>query len=145
MNRDLELTFLDYEKTLAVNLLSPIELTRYFAKYFSMKKRGKIIHFSGGGSANARPYFSPYSISKTALARYVENMALELVENNVQIFLISPGLMPSNMLINSLNRPEFLDKNQIDSIKSAIDGRSKYDSGKILDLINLLKELFYYH
>ena len=37
---DLNLTYADYTETLAVNLLSPIELTRYFSQHFLSRKKG---------------------------------------------------------------------------------------------------------
>jgi short-subunit dehydrogenase len=135
---DSDLSLLDYSQNLAVNLLSPIELTRHFTKEFLNKKRGKIIHFSGGGSANFRPFFSPYAISKTALARYIENTSHELKEKNIQIFSISPGLMPSKMLLESLMNPENLTKSEIKKITSVVADKDNFDGGKILDLLDFL-------
>ena len=135
---DSDLTHVDYSHSFATNVLSPIELTRHFTKKFSIKKRGKIIHFSGGGSSNARPFFSPYAISKTALARYIENTSHELKEKNVQIFSISPGLMPSKMLIESLMKPENLTKSEIKTITSVLANKENFDGGKILDLMDFL-------
>jgi short-subunit dehydrogenase len=135
---DLKLTHLDYRQNLDVNLFSPIELTRYFSKHFSNKQKGKIIHFSGGGSSNARPYFSPYSLSKTALVRYIENTSLELREHNVQVFAVSPGLMPSKMLEESSVAPEYVHKDEYEKIKSTLNTRENYDGIKILNLLDFL-------
>jgi short-subunit dehydrogenase len=135
---DSDLSHSDYSRNLATNVLSPIELTRHFAKKFLIKKRGKIIHFSGGGSSNARPFFSPYSISKTALARYIENTSYELKEKNIQIFSVSPGLMPSKMLAESLMKPETLTKSEIEKITSVLANQDNFDGKKILDLLDFL-------
>jgi 3-oxoacyl-[acyl-carrier protein] reductase len=135
---DSDLTLSDYSRNLAINVLSPIELTRHFTKKFSIKKRGKIIHFSGGGSSNARPFFSPYAISKTALARYIENTSYELKNMNIQIFSISPGMMPSKMLTESLMKPENLTKTEIEKITSVLANQDNFDGGKILDLLDFL-------
>ncbi len=138
INADSDLSLLDYSQNLAINLLSPIELTRHFTKQFIIKKRGKIIHFSGGGSANFRPFFSPYAISKTALARYIENTSHELKEKNIQIFSISPGLMPSKMLIEILKKPENITKSEIGAITTTLANQDDFDGGKILDLLDFL-------
>jgi short-subunit dehydrogenase len=138
VNPDLNLTYKDYAQNLAINLLSPIEFTRWFAKQFLRIDNGKIIHFSGGGSSNARPYFSPYAISKAALARYIENTAYELQDQNIQLFLISPGLMPSKMLKDSLIRPEYLQESQVELITTALNDYADYDGRKILDLVDFL-------
>ena len=135
---DLHLSLSDYQEALAINLLAPIELSRQFNKQFASNKKGKIIHFSGGGSTNARPYFSPYSISKTALVRYVENTALELKNQNVQMFLISPGLMPSKMLSSSLDKPEFLSTKENLAITSAFELDTTFDGKRILSLVDFL-------
>jgi short-subunit dehydrogenase len=135
---DIRLKYSEYQRTLGINLLSPIEFTRHFSKCFLEKKHGKIIHFLGGGSSNPRPYFSPYAISKTALARYVENTALELQRDNIQIFSVSPGLMPSKMLRDSISCPEFLQKTEIDAVIESLDGIMEYDGSKILRLIDFL-------
>jgi 3-oxoacyl-[acyl-carrier protein] reductase len=135
---ELDLTYVDYQENLNVNLLSPIEFTRWFSKQFLRVNTGRIIHFSGGGSSNVRPYFSPYAISKTALARFVENTAFELQSYNIQLFSIAPGLMPSKMLGDSLSRPEYLQKSQIEVIESALNKHSDFDGEKILNLVDFL-------
>lgn len=138
VNPDLNLTHTDYAQNLAINLLSPIEFTRWFTKQFLREKHGKIIHFSGGGSSNARPYFSPYAISKAALARYIENTAYELQDQNIQLFSISPGLMPSKMLKDSLIRPKYLQESQVEIITTVLNNHADYDGRKILELVDFL-------
>lgn len=52
---------------------------------------GKIINLSGGGATSARPYFSAYAASKTAVVRLTETLAQELNEYNIQVNAIAPG------------------------------------------------------
>ena len=47
-------------------------------------RRGKIIALSGGGSAAPRPNFSAYAASKTAVVRFIETLAEEVRDYNVQ-------------------------------------------------------------
>src|SRR3990167_4528199 len=60
-----------------------------------------IIHFSGGGSAYARPYFSAYGCSKTAILRLVETVSYELQEQGLNQFLqinaVAPGAVRTQM------------------------------------------------
>lgn len=64
--------------------------------------RGKIIALSGGGAANARPYFSAYAASKTAVVRLVETLAVELAGTGVDINAIAPGAMNTRLLDEQL-------------------------------------------
>ena len=56
-----------------------------------------IIHFSGGGAAYARPYYSAYSSSKAALVRFSESLAEELRDSNIDVNTIAPGPVESGM------------------------------------------------
>ena len=46
--------------------------------------------------------------------------------------------MPSKMLKDSLSRPEYLQKSQIEVIASTLDQHADYDGGKICDLVDFL-------
>lgn len=63
---------------------------------------GKIMALSGGGAANARPYFSAYAASKTAVVRLVETLAVELAGTGVDINAIAPGAMNTRLLDEQL-------------------------------------------
>jgi len=51
--------------------------------------KGKIINFGGGGAANGRKDHMAYSLSKTALVRFTENLAMENPE--IEANIIAPG------------------------------------------------------
>jgi 3-oxoacyl-[acyl-carrier protein] reductase len=55
------------------------------------RRSGKILIVSGEGAAGPRPGFAPYAASKAALARFVETVAEEVREHNVQINSMFPG------------------------------------------------------
>jgi NAD(P)-dependent dehydrogenase (short-subunit alcohol dehydrogenase family) len=55
------------------------------------RRSGKIIVLACAGVSSGRPNFSVYAASKAALARFVESVAEEVVEHNVQINCLSPG------------------------------------------------------
>ncbi len=54
-------------------------------------RSGKIIILTCGGVSTARPNFSIYSATKSAVARFAESIAEEVSEHNVQINCMSPG------------------------------------------------------
>ncbi len=55
------------------------------------RRSGKAVILSGGGGAVARPGFAAYAASKAGLIRFVETLAEEIREHNVQINCMSPG------------------------------------------------------
>ena len=56
------------------------------------QRAGKIIIVAGvGGSLPFRPNFAVHSATKTAVVRFSESLAEELVEHNVQVNCLSPG------------------------------------------------------
>jgi len=91
----LELNISEIDMAMRINLYSSVYFTNFFTKNISPVKPLRIIHFSGGGAAKPRPYFLPYSLSKTSLIRFVENFSIE--NPNVYINAIAPGLLPSKM------------------------------------------------
>jgi len=74
-----------------INLLGAFHLVRAVVPVMLAARKGKIIHFSGGGAAYGRPYFTSYSASKAALVRLTESLAAELCENNIDVNAIAPG------------------------------------------------------
>jgi 3-oxoacyl-[acyl-carrier protein] reductase len=46
---------------------------------------------SGRGAVDARPNFSAYAASKAAVARFVETVAEEVRDHNIQINAMAPG------------------------------------------------------
>lgn len=55
--------------------------------------RKKIVNYSGGGAAGPFPRFSAYATSKSAIVRFTENLALELLEDGFDVNCIAPGFV----------------------------------------------------
>ena len=86
-----------FQKTFNVNLISPIILCSYISKDFKNEKYGKIINISGGGSTSQLPELNMYSLSKTSLVRYTENLSEQLKEYNVDVNALAPGAVMTDM------------------------------------------------
>lgn len=86
-----------WARTIEVNLIGPFHLAHAVVPFMLARGGGKIIHFSGGGAAYARPYFSAYGASKAALVRFTETLAEELREANIQVNAVAPGPVRSRM------------------------------------------------
>ena len=86
-----------WNETVEINLIGVANACRVALPPMIEKRSGKVILISGGGSAYARPNFSAYSVSKTAVVRFGENLAVEVSDHNVQVNIIAPGAAYSTM------------------------------------------------
>jgi short-subunit dehydrogenase len=133
----IELENEDFTEVFNVNLFSAVFFTKYFLLNRDKKRFASIIHFSGGGSTSARPFFAPYSLSKTALVRFVENVALENQGEGVSINIIAPGVMPSQMQSEIMGSRLLSETHEVDSArKSFLDHSNEHQ--RLLELIEFL-------
>lgn len=88
----------EWLRTVRVNLLGPFLCTRAVVPYMIQRQRGKIINLSGGGATSPRPNFSAYGVSKVALVRLTETLAVELAGYNIQVNAVAPGAVNTHML-----------------------------------------------
>jgi 3-oxoacyl-[acyl-carrier protein] reductase len=61
------------------------------------RRSGKIIVLTCAGASSARPDFAIYAATKSAVARFVECVAEEVSQHNVQINCMSPGATYTHM------------------------------------------------
>lgn len=73
------------------NVIGVMNASRAVLGPMVSRRKGKIIALTGGGSQRPRPYFCAYAASKAALARFVESLAEELRDHNVQVNCMGPG------------------------------------------------------
>jgi NAD(P)-dependent dehydrogenase (short-subunit alcohol dehydrogenase family) len=86
-----------WARTVEINLTGAFHLVHSAIPLMIARGAGKIIHFSGGGAAYSRPFFSAYAASKAALVRLTETLAEELRDSNIQVNTIAPGPVRSRM------------------------------------------------
>ena len=77
------------------NIVGAFNLVHAVVPLMLKNGRGRIIHFSGGGGAYGRPFFSSYSACKAAIVRFTESIALELKNRNIYVNAIAPGPVKS--------------------------------------------------
>lgn len=83
--------------TIQVNLIGTFLTMKYCLPIMVKKGYGRIINFSGGGSAYPLPNFSAYGCSKAAVVRLTETVAEEVNDDNVTINVIAPGAQRTDM------------------------------------------------
>lgn len=86
-----EMSTAAWEDTVQTNLFGVMHVCRAALPHMIQVRRGKIIALSGGGALTARPNFTAYAASKAGLVRFVETLAEEVREHNVQVNCMSPG------------------------------------------------------
>ncbi|MDA8150760.1 MAG: SDR family NAD(P)-dependent oxidoreductase [Nitrospiraceae bacterium] len=70
------------------------------AQYIDNGAKLRAVFFAGGGAAYGYPEFSGYALSKVAVVRSVENLAMELVSKGVDasVIALAPGAVATDML-----------------------------------------------
>lgn len=87
----LETSHRNWQETFETNLIGVANACRAVLPKMVSARQGKILALAGGGAANPRPNFTAYSSSKAALVRFVESLAEELRNHNIQANCMSPG------------------------------------------------------
>lgn len=89
----------EWDEVMRVNVVGNFAVLGALLPRMIENKFGRIVAFSGGGSAYAYPIFSAYSASKTAVVRTVENFAKELNgKGDFAIAALAPGAVETDML-----------------------------------------------
>jgi NAD(P)-dependent dehydrogenase (short-subunit alcohol dehydrogenase family) len=87
----------EWADAIQANLIGAFHVVHAVLPVMLAQLSGSIIHFSGGGGAYGRPYFTAYGASKAALVRFTESVAAEVSESNVRLNAIAPGAVKSRM------------------------------------------------
>ena len=87
----------EWQRTIEVDLIAPVFLSKLVLPQMKERKRGKIINLSGGGATSCRPGFSAYAVAKTGLVRFTEVLAKECEADHIDVNAVAPGMMPTNM------------------------------------------------
>jgi 3-oxoacyl-[acyl-carrier protein] reductase len=80
-----------WTEALQINLLGVVNACRAVLPGMVERRRGKIIVLTCEAGQAPKLHFSSYTTAKTAVVRFVESIAAELSEHNVQINCIDPG------------------------------------------------------
>ena len=113
-----------WEKSFFLNLFSHIYLTKFCLTSIK-KQNGAIFFLAGGGATNSIKKFSSYSLAKTAVVRFAENLAAE--SNNLfYSFAITPGPVKTKLMLKTLKHGHKIKKNRI------------VESNKCIELVNFL-------
>lgn len=115
-----------WQETVTVNLVGAFLMCRAVVPAMIRAGRGKIINMSGGGAATPFPRFTAYAVSKAALVRFTETLALELADHNIQVNAVAPGFVATRLHQQTLEAgekagPEFLRKTRDQLAQGGVD------------------------
>lgn len=84
-------------RNMEVNLFGAFLCTRAVLPGMFERQQGCIINAASGAGLAPIPNYSSYAVSKTALIRFSESLAMEARDKGVQVFAVSPGMVRTAM------------------------------------------------
>jgi NAD(P)-dependent dehydrogenase (short-subunit alcohol dehydrogenase family) len=93
-----QVDWLEWMRTIEINLLGSVLVSRALLPHFKQAGYGKIIQLSGGGAANPVPMLSAYAVSKAAVVRFVETLAEETRSFHIDVNALAPGALNTRIL-----------------------------------------------
>tara|TARA_B100001540_G_C15710378_1_gene598250 strand:- start:42 stop:881 length:840 start_codon:yes stop_codon:yes gene_type:complete len=126
-----------FNKTFYVNFMLYVIFFRNLSKIINKNKKMLIILFSGGGSTSFRENFSIYSLTKLCLVKLTEIMSKEIKSKKIRFNILSPGIIYSKMIKQSLKAKSKISKKELIKIKRDIKF-SEINLHNIFKTINFL-------
>jgi NAD(P)-dependent dehydrogenase (short-subunit alcohol dehydrogenase family) len=81
----------DWKEIFETNVVGVLNACRAVLPQMVHRRSGKILVIADSSSASPRPNFAAYGASKAAVVRFVESVAEEVRDDNIQINCLSPG------------------------------------------------------
>ena len=92
-----EITLGDLRKQFETNMIAPVRMAQLVLPGMRERRRGRIINMSSIAGKISNPLMGPYSGSKHALEAVSDAMRMELAHFGIQVVLIEPGFIPTNI------------------------------------------------
>ena len=89
----------DWDRILAINLKSIYFCSRAAAPVMIAQRQGKIVNTASMGGIRAQPIYAAYCASKAAVISLTQSLAKELVEHNIQVNAVCPGIIDTEMWV----------------------------------------------
>jgi len=102
-----EMSDVDYEKTIAINLNAPFYLTRAAIPHL-LQTNGAVVNVASSAAFVGEAYAAAYCASKAGLVQMTKALAMEYVHKPIRFNAVAPGGMATN-IANSLKMPEGVD------------------------------------
>jgi len=86
----------EWKRAIEINLYGSVLPVRAAVPHLRASERGKVVQLSGGGATAPLPFLSAYAASKAATVRFMETLAGE--EPEIDVNAIAPGALNTRML-----------------------------------------------
>ena len=90
----------EWWRVIEVNLRGPFLCSRAVLPAMRQRDAGRIVNVASNVGLMPAPTASSYSCSKAALVRLTDCLALELLQDGVRVFAVSPGMVRTRMMDN---------------------------------------------
>jgi NAD(P)-dependent dehydrogenase (short-subunit alcohol dehydrogenase family) len=81
-----------------VNVRGPMLCCHEVVPGMMRRRGGRIVTLSSGAGVRAVPNMGSYSLSKAAVMRFSEQLAMELAPYGIQVFAVRPGVVRTRMV-----------------------------------------------
>jgi NAD(P)-dependent dehydrogenase (short-subunit alcohol dehydrogenase family) len=128
-----EMSQVDWEKTLAVNLSGPFYLAQAAIPHL-LATNGAIVNVTSQAASMGQAYTAAYGATKAGLTNLTKSLAMEYMHKPIRINAVAPGGMATNIAHN-FNPPKDVD---FGLLKRYSGMRGMLDVGDAADLIAML-------
>jgi len=90
-----EIPLAEWEEVFRVNLFAMVQLCNTFAPIMRKRGYGRIINLTS--AIKDTPHLSPYGVTKAAVDRYTQDLAVELKDSNVLVSCLEPGWLKTDL------------------------------------------------
>ncbi len=97
-----------WQRTLAVNLLGPANLTYFAARALAERGGGRIVSVSSRAAFRGEPTAPAYAASKAGLNAFSQSMAKALAPRGVYLFVVAPGWVSTARVAGAIADPAVL-------------------------------------
>jgi NAD(P)-dependent dehydrogenase (short-subunit alcohol dehydrogenase family) len=80
-----------------VNVRGLFAFTRAVLPGMIARRSGRVLNMASNAGAFRWPSVSAYAVSKAAVIKFTENLAVEVRDHGVKVFAVHPGLLPIGM------------------------------------------------
>jgi NAD(P)-dependent dehydrogenase (short-subunit alcohol dehydrogenase family) len=138
INRFLENQLDDWQYAFNVNLYGTLNLVMEFLPSMILRKKGRVIHISGGGATSPLFGMTSYAASKAAAVRLIETLALEYADSGVTFNSVAPGILKTKLLDQMLEAgPDLIGETLFTKSKAKAEAESD-STRKAIELIDFL-------
>jgi NAD(P)-dependent dehydrogenase (short-subunit alcohol dehydrogenase family) len=129
----------DFRRALEVNVLGTLlAITTCLPSL--RKSRGAIVTFSGGGATAPLSRFDAYAASKAAVVRLTENIAGELMGEDIRVNCVAPGFVATDIHQSTLAAgPELVGRDYFEHTRAQLESGG-VPAGEAAELVCILLE-----